>query len=75
MTEDLNALTDRVDTLIKLVASGLIDGKKQREKIQLLSKAGLSPQEIAEFIETSPNTVRVELSVMRKASKKHVRRS
>lgn len=75
MTDDLNALNDRVDTLIKLVASGLIEGKTQRKQIQLLSKAGLSPQEIAEFIGTSPNTVRVELSVMRKANKKRVRSS
>lgn len=70
MSNDLPEITQKLDTLIKLVASGLIEGKTQREKIQLLSKAGLSPQEIAEFIETSPNTVRVELSVMRKAKKK-----
>ncbi len=70
MSNDLPEITQKLDTLIKLVASGLIEGKTQREKIQLLSKAGLSPQEIAEFIETSPNTVRVALSVMRKAKKK-----
>lgn len=70
MNGDLKALTKRVDMLIKLVGVGLVAGKTQREQIKLLSKAGLQPREIAELVGTSPNTVRVELAVMRKARKK-----
>jgi len=74
MAEDMDALIEKVDTLIKLVSIGLVEGKTQREQIWLLSKAGLQPSQIAEFIGTSINTVRVELSVMRKAYKKRPRK-
>ena len=75
MTEDMDALIEKVDTLIKLVSIGLVEGKTQREQILLLSKAGLRGPEIAEFIGTSLNTVRVELSVMRKANRKYGQKS
>ena len=70
MDKGFEELTRRLDTLIKLVATGLLAGKTQREQIQVLSKAGLPPREIAEFIGTTANTVRVELSAIRKANRK-----
>jgi len=38
----------------------------QREKIGLLSGLGLQPREIAELVGTTPNTVSVTLSSMRR---------
>ncbi len=66
----LQPVIQRLDTLIRLVASNLLAGKKQQEKIELLSKSGLAPKEIAELIGTTPNTVRVSLTAMRKKHKK-----
>jgi len=73
MSNDLPEIIQRLDTLIKLVATSLLAEKSQREQIELLSKVGLAPKEIAELIGTTPNTVRVALTAIRKAKKKHGR--
>lgn len=70
MNDPVEVLVSRVDVLIRLVRAGLIEGKTQREQIELLSRAGLKPKEIAETIDTTPNTVRVELSAMKKRKKR-----
>jgi len=70
MTEDIKAIVERLDMLTKLVATGLVVGKPQRDQIELLSKAGLQPREIAELIGTTSNTVSVNLTAIRKAKKK-----
>ena len=69
----MQILCGKVDTLIRLVACGLIGGKTQREKIDLLCGAGLQPKEVAGLIGTTPNTVRVELSAIKKGKKKRKR--
>lgn len=38
----------------------------QKQKIEVLSSAGLQPKEIAELIGTTPNTVSVRLAEIRK---------
>ena len=60
----------KMNRLLALVAVG---ERKQGEQISILSKAGFLPKEIAELIGTTSNTVRVALSVLRKASKKNSR--
>jgi DNA-binding CsgD family transcriptional regulator len=60
----------RIDKLIRLVATGLVIGKSQAEQIALLSQAGLQPKEIADIVGTTPNTVRVALSIARKQNKR-----
>ena len=67
---DLQQVTQRLDMLIKLVATGLLAEKNQRQQIELLSKSGMAPKEIAELIGTSPNTVRVTFTAIRKSKKK-----
>jgi len=52
--------------LRRLVALSVIDGKSQRDQIRLLSVAGLDRHEIAELVGTTPLTVSVEISNMRK---------
>ena len=72
----LAEVADKLDTLIRLTAMGLFGEKTQREKIELLSSAGLQPKEIADLLGTTPNTVSVALSGIRKKkrSKKKVNR-
>lgn len=74
MDENTKAIAERLDRLTNLVAIGLLGGKTQREQIRLLSKGGFPPREIAELIGTTPNTVRVELTVIRKVNKKTKRK-
>lgn len=50
----------------RLLALSLIDGKKQREAIALLSIAGMDRHEIAEMVGTTAGTVSVEISNIRK---------
>jgi hypothetical protein len=57
---------DKMDMLVRLSAIALINGKRQKDQIRLLSIAGMRPAEIAELIGTTPNTVNVALSSLRK---------
>lgn len=65
MTEDERhaELVARLDVLIRLQAGNLVSGLNgQREKMLVLSRAGLTPKIIAEILGTTPNTVSVTLS-------------
>jgi hypothetical protein len=59
-------LSQQLETLIRLNAVALAEGRKRRDQIRLLSAAGLSPKAIAELIGTTANTVSVELSAIRR---------
>ena len=68
----LKEVADKLDTLIRLTAIGLFGegDKTQKEKIELLSTAGLNPKEIADLLGTTPNTVNVTLSRLGRRKKK-----
>lgn len=66
----LAEVADKLDTLIRLTAMGLFGEKTQREKIEMLSSAGLQPKDIADLLGTTPNTVNVALSGIRKKKRK-----
>jgi CRP-like cAMP-binding protein len=59
----------------RLLALSLIDGKKQREQIELLAAAGLDRHEIAELVGTTAGTVSVEISNLRKSRRMRGRRT
>ena len=61
------------DLQTRLIAIGLVNGKPQKEQIRLLSIAGMSPKEIADLIGTTPNTVNVALSTLRKKGKMNLK--
>jgi DNA-binding CsgD family transcriptional regulator len=63
-------VASKLDVLIRLIAIGLCADKSQKEKIQLLDSAGLAPKQIAEILNTTPNTVSVALVGLRKERKK-----
>ena len=63
-------VVNKLDVLIRLTAIGLCADKIQKEKIQILDSAGLAPKQIAEILDTTPNTVSVALVGLRKDRKK-----
>jgi DNA-directed RNA polymerase specialized sigma24 family protein len=63
-------IVKRLDSLIRLVAAGVCANKSQRDSIEILNAAGLAPKQIAEFLGTSPNTVSVTLSAMKRKAKR-----
>lgn len=68
----LTEISEKLDVLIKLTrlnALALIQGRKPTDQFVLLSKAGFQPREIADLVGTTPNTVRVALSRLRKEGK------
>jgi CRP-like cAMP-binding protein len=65
-SEDNPDIPSQVRTLRRLLALSIIEGKKQRDQIRLLFLAGLDRNEIAELVGTTPLTVSVEISNMRK---------
>ena len=70
-TTTLSDISDQLSQLTRLVALCVIAGKKQRDQISILARAGLDRHEIAEVLGTTPGTVSVELSIL----KKHRRRN
>jgi len=65
----------RLDTLIRLVATGISGERPQIQKIRILAGAGLTPKEIAAILGTTPNTVSVALSAMKLKKKTTVKRT
>ena len=62
-------LGEKLDVLIRLQAISIVDRfSTQREKIAFLSKAGLGPKAIADILGTSPNSVSVALSNIKKGA-------
>jgi DNA-binding CsgD family transcriptional regulator len=66
-------LGKKIDMLNRILAIGLVNGKRQREQIRLLSIAGMGPKEIADLIGTTPNTVNVALSTLRKENRMNLK--
>lgn len=71
MSSELNAeFLGKLDMLIKLQALNAVGRfESSREKILFLSRVGMQPKEIAELLQTSPNTVSVTLSKSKKGKK------
>lgn len=63
-------LTKKLDTLAKLFAFNIIDGKAVNEQVDILDKAGFRPTEIADILDKDPNQIYVTMSLLRKAKKK-----
>lgn len=64
--EQFEEVNKKLDKIIRLLALQSIAGKKGVEAIRGLSAAGFQPKDIAEILGTTPNTVRVSLSTMKK---------
>jgi hypothetical protein len=64
--EQFNQLSNKMNTIIKLLALNLVEGKPFKDQVSLLSALGFQPKEIADFVGKSPNNVRVTLHGIRK---------
>ncbi len=69
----IQVLAAKLDAIIKLMVFAITEEKSQTEQIRLLSAAGFQPKEIAEVVGTTPNTVRVTLSNLRRHRSRRLR--
>lgn len=67
--QDVKGICDRLDTLIKLSIASIISEKSYEDQIWILSNAGFQPKDIAEFLNRTPNAIRVKLFELRKEKK------
>lgn len=64
-------ITSKMDLIVRLLALNIVkDLKVQKDKIITLSSFGFGPSEIAKLLGTTPNTVSVALSEVKKKIKK-----
>jgi len=64
-------ITSRMDLIVRLLALNIVkDLKVQKDKIIALSSFGFGPSEIAKLLGTTPHTVSVTLSEMKKRAQK-----
>ena len=67
MTDKITTeLICKLDRLIALTAIAVCEKKSQKEQVELLGKAGLAVKDIAALVGTTPNTVSVTLSKLKK---------
>ena len=65
----------KIDQILRILAVAATRDMKQRDQIALLDQAGMQPKDIAEFLGTSPNTVSVRLSALRKGKRSNGKRT
>jgi hypothetical protein len=72
--ERFKEISSKMDLIVRLLALNIVkDLKVQKDKIITLSSFGFGPSEIAGLLGTTPNTVSVALSEMKKKTKKEQR--
>lgn len=57
--EQFRILSEKLDSLIKLTAIRVLEGKNLTEQVEVLSAIGLQPKEIAEMTGADSNTISV----------------
>lgn len=65
-TEPRDEIVLELRKISRLLTLLVTTDMSQKQKIEVLSSAGLQPKEIAELIGTTPNTVSVRLAEIRK---------
>ena len=64
-----NQVLQELQKISRLMAVTSLRELTQRERIELLGTAGFPPREIADLLGTTPNTVSVALSKMKRRGK------
>jgi DNA-directed RNA polymerase specialized sigma24 family protein len=76
MEKVLNEISGKMDIVVRLLALNLVrDMKVQKKQIIALKSFGFGPPEIADILETTPNTVYVVLSRARKKKKSNKKKA
>jgi hypothetical protein len=61
--------TSDMEKTLRLLALIALDGKKQKEQIQLLDKAGFGQSDIADMLGSTPKAISVRLAELRRAKR------
>ncbi len=69
------ALISRLDTVIRLLAAPLIQGKTTAEAVRVLDTLGIDANQIAVICGVAPNVVRARISEAKRRPKKRLPRS
>jgi len=69
VTERKDSLEPVLNGVLRLLAIQVTEGKSLTEKVQLLERAGLDRNLIADMCETTPGSVRAILSQAKKGKK------
>jgi len=67
--EQFEALNKKMDTMAKLLAFNIINGKAVNEQVEILTKAGLKASDIADILGKTENQIYVTQSLLRKKKK------
>jgi len=67
--EILRSIDTKLDAMIRLLASGIIQGKSKTDSIVALGDLGLDTNLIAKIVKTTPGTVYARLSEARRKGK------
>lgn len=59
-------LSDKMDTIITLLALNAVEGKELKNQVLTLSSFGFQPKQIADMLGKTPNHIRVILHGLRK---------
>jgi DNA-directed RNA polymerase specialized sigma24 family protein len=59
--------TSDMEKTLRLLALIALDGKKQKEQIHLLDKAGFGQSDIADMLGSTPKAISVRLAELRRA--------
>jgi hypothetical protein len=68
--KQFTTIVSKFDTIIKLQAISLTQGKPLKEQVILLSSLNFPPKQIADILGKTPNHISVILSDLRKMEKK-----
>jgi len=64
--QQFKQLSDKIDTIIKLLALNTVQGKQLKDQVSVLSSLGLRPKQIADMLGKTPNNISVTLYKLRK---------
>lgn len=74
MSEDMKLILERLDQLIRLLASNTIKGMNKTKAISALGAVGLDRNLVAKIVGTTPLTVSVTLSEAKRRKKRSIRK-
>jgi len=63
--QQFTQLSNKMDTIIKLLALNAVAGKQLKDQVAILSSFGFQPKQIAEMLGKTPNNIRVILHRLR----------
>lgn len=63
-----------LERTLRLLAIVALEGRKQREQVSLLDRAGYRQSEIASILDSTPKAISVRLAELRRARRKRGKR-